>query len=383
MEFPTKKGRIDWYIFLPVVGLMLFSIAFVYSASASIASIKFGSAEGLFVKHTFRVLLGIAVMLAFSVIDYHKYKKIAKPIMYVAIGLLIVVLFTNPLNNVSRWIQLGPVSFQPSEFAKFGMVIYFAALLEKKQHIIKDFKEGYVPFLIWTGIICFLIALQPNFSTATVIFLIAIVMLFVGNTNLLHVLGTFGATMLLAFVYLTSTQSYRLNRILAYFGDQEMLSSEKSINYQLDQALIAIGNGGLFGVGPGQSRQSHLYLPESYGDFIFSIIGEEYGLFGLTVILAAFGFIFWRGLKIAKNAPDLFGYMLATGIIITFALYVFVNAGVNCGLLPTTGLPMPFISYGGTAIFFYAAAIGILLNISTQAGVYPSNKQYNDLNPDY
>ena len=148
-------------------------------------------------------------------------------------------------------------------------------------------------------------------------------------------------------------------------------SQVETTGYQLNQALIAMGNGGIFGVGPGQNRQSHLFLPESYGDFIFSIIGEEYGFIGLFAILAAFALIFWRGMIIAKKAPDNYGYFLAIGIIITFAIYVFVNAGVNTGILPTTGVPMPFISYGGTAILFYSAAIGVLLNISAQAGVYP------------
>jgi cell division protein FtsW len=140
--------------------------------------------------------------------------------------------------------------------------------------------------------------------------------------------------------------------------------------------LIALGNGGIFGLGPGQSRQSDLFLPESYGDFIFSVIGEEYGFIGVILIIAAFVLILWRGIIIAKNAPDFFGYFLATGIILTLAIFAFVNAGVNCGLLPTTGLPMPFISYGGTAVIFHAAAVGILLNISKHAGVYPKDETF-------
>ncbi len=365
------KGHIDWLILLPVAALMFFSLAFVYSASATIAAIRFGSSGTLFWNHAQKVLLGFVLILVFSKIDYHFWKKFSKPILITAIVLLVIVLFTSPINDVRRWISLGPLTFQPSELAKFAMVLHFAVLLERKQEVIKDFKEGFAPFLLWTGVICYLIIMQPNFSTAAVIYIIALAMLFIGNTNLLHVAATTFASLGAAAIYLTATSSYRLNRILAYFGDPGTPDKAENLNYQLNQALIALGNGGMFGVGPGQSRQSHLFLPESYGDFILSIIGEEYGFIGILVIISLFILIFWRGMIIAKNAPDNFGYFLATGIIITFAFYVFVNSGVNSGLLPTTGLPMPFISYGGTAVLIYSAAIGVLLNISSQAGIYP------------
>jgi cell division protein FtsW len=366
------RGHIDWYILLPVIALMLYSIAFVYSASSTIAEKRFNSAESLFIKHSIRVLLGIITIIIFSKIDYHKLKKVTKPLLFFSIILLIVVLFLEPVNQVTRWINFGPLSFQPSEFAKFAMVLHFAYLLEKKQAVIKDFREGYLPFLLWIGLMCLLIAIQPNFSTTIVIYLIALSMLFIGNANLLHIITTGLSSIGIAIIYLIVTADYRLDRLLSFMGNSSIKETvNHKANYQLDQALIAIGNGGIFGVGPGQSRQSHLFLPESYGDFIYSIIGEEYGFIGVTLILVAFILIFWRGMLIAKKAPDNFGYFLAVGILITFAIYVFVNAGVNCGLLPTTGLPMPFISYGGTAVIFYSAAIGILLNISAQAGVYP------------
>ncbi|MFW5702035.1 MAG: FtsW/RodA/SpoVE family cell cycle protein, partial [Bacteroidota bacterium] len=159
--------------------------------------------------------------------------------------------------------------------------------------------------------------------------------------------------------------------IMAYLGMDPNTIDPESVNYQLRQALIALGNGGLFGTGPGQSRQSNLFLPESYGDFIFSIIGEEYGFIGVLLVIATFVLVFWRGMMVARRAPDDFGYFLAVGILITFAIYVFVNAGVNVGLLPTTGLPMPFVSYGGSAVLIYAMAVGVLLNISAQSGIYP------------
>ena len=366
----NTKGHIDWLILIPILALMLFSISFVYSASAAKAAASFGDAEKFFFNHSVRVLIGIVTIFIFAKIDYRVYSKFSIYLILAGIISLIGVLFfgTN-VKGASRWLSLGPLSFQPSEFVKLAMVIHFAALLAKKQQVIKDFEKGFFPFILWTVIICFLIALQPNFSTMMVVFLIAVTMMFIGNNNLLHLGATFLIGLVAGVVFFI-TAPYRMNRLKAFLGMSED-STVETVSYQLNQALIALGNGGMFGVGVGQNRQSHLFLPESYGDFIFAIIGEEYGFIGLLLIIGIFMVVFWRGMIIAKKAPDNFGYFLAIGIIITFALYVFVNAGVNTGLLPTTGVPMPFVSYGGTAVIFYSAAIGILLNISAQAGIYP------------
>ncbi len=366
----NAKGHIDWLIFIPILALMLFSISFVYAASAANAEVKFGDSEKLFLNHTVRVIIGILVMVIFAKIDYHRFARFSIWWLVFGVILLIVVLFVgSSVKGASRWIMLGPLSFQPSEFVKLVMVIHFAKLLSIKQPVIKDFEKGFFPFIIWTLTICFLIAAQPNFSTMLVIFIIAIAMMFIGNNNLLHILSTLGIGMVAAVVYFLSAP-YRISRLQAFLGFGENADNQ-AVSYQLNQSLIALGNGGIFGVGIGQNRQSHMFLPESYGDFIFAIIGEEYGFVGLFLIVMVFLIVFWRGMLIAKKAPDNFGYFLAIGIIITFAIYVFVNAGVNTGLLPTTGVPMPFVSYGGTAVIFYSAAIGILLNISSQAGIYP------------
>ncbi len=371
-------GYIDWIILIPIIALMLFSLSLVYSASASIAEVKFGDAEKLFFNHSIRVFLGIVIIFIFAKIDYHFWAKISIYLITIGILLLVTVLFGgSAIKGASRWISLGPLSFQPSEFAKFAMVIHFANLLNKKQKYIKNFEKGFAPFIMWTLVICILIALQPNFSTMTVIFIIAITMMFIGNTNLLHLGGLLSSGFVVGLIYMVSAE-YRLNRLKAFIGMGDSPVHE-TVNYQLNQALIALGNGGFWGIGTGQSRQSQHFLPESYGDFIFSIVGEEYGFIGLILLLSIFIIMFWRGMIIAKKAPDNLGYFLAVGILMTFAVYVFVNAGVNVGLLPTTGVPMPFVSYGGTAVLFYSAAIGILLNISAQAGINPKN-QSNESN---
>ncbi|HPI20862.1 MAG TPA: putative peptidoglycan glycosyltransferase FtsW [Candidatus Kapabacteria bacterium] len=368
-----EKGHIDWYILLSVVGLMLFSIAFVYSASASIAEVRYAHSDVLFINHTIRVLIGLIILFVFAKFDYHKLEKASFPIILSSILLLILVYFISPpVNNAYRWINIGPLSFQPSELAKFALVLHFACIISQREEVIKDFKFGFLPLMIWTIVIVGLIALQPNFSTAGVIFLVATSVMFIGNVNLIH-LFSFSVASLTGIVIYGLSAPYRMQRILSFLGDTNI---SENINYQVNQAIIAFGNGGLWGVGPGKSRQSHLFLPESYGDFIFSIIGEEYGFIGTLIIIAVFVLIFWRGFKIIRKAPDLLGYLLSAGIILTFAFYMVVSIAVNCGLLPATGLPLPFISYGGTAVFFYSAAMGILLNISAYANVFPKKNSF-------
>lgn len=366
-----NKGHIDWYVLLIVSGLMLFSIAFVYSASAAIAEARFGSADKLFWSHSFRILLAFITMFLFIKFDYHYLGKLSKILIFGSlIPLLLVFIIGTPINGAYRWLNLGFFQVQPSEFAKFALVIHFAAFLSKRQDYVDEFKFAMLPLLIWTGVICLMIAIQPNFSTSLVIFFISMAMMFVGNINRKHLLTTFVSFAGIAAIYAVSAP-YRMQRLLSFIGLAKNPDDLSEVSYQIQQAIIAFGNGGLFGRGPGQSIQSHLFLPESYGDFIFSIIAEEYGFVGVTFILIAFLFLFWRGLKICKRAPDLFGFYLSFGIIFTFAIYTLISASVNCGLLPATGLPMPFISYGGTAVIIYGAAIGVLLNISSQSQIFP------------
>ncbi len=361
-----ESGHIDWVLLLSAAGLLLFSVAFVYSASAAIADARLGSSDKLFWSHAVRVLVGLFVILVCAKIDYRLWRRYSKIILFGAIALLLYVFVGGEVrNNATRWINFGGIGFQPSELAKYALILHLAALLARKQEYVKHFRSSFLPMIAWTAAVCILVALQPDLSTASVIFAIAVLVIFVGNASLLHLSGLallgVGAAGLFAFA-----AEYRLRRLLAFWGETE--------NYQLEQALLAFGNGGLLGVGPGQSRQRDFFLPESYGDFIFSIVGEEYGFLGVALILLAFTVIVWRGLKTARHAPDEFGRILAAGITVALGLYAFVHAAVTCGMLPTTGLPMPFISYGGSATVFAAAALGVLLNISAQAGVYPRRK---------
>jgi len=345
----------------------MFSVAFVYSASASFADVKFGSSEELVWNHAIRVLVGLTLMIVFAKIDYRVWQGTSATVLLVAIGfLLLVLVMGTEIKGASRWVRLGPVNFQPSELAKFALVIHTASLLSTNRASLQTWKKGLVPILIWVLPVCILIALQPNLSTASVIFLIVMVMMFMADVNFKLLAGVIAGGVAVASLYAVSAE-YRLNRLVAFFGQG---TGDEPVRYQLNQALIAFGNGGITGVGPGQSRQRDWFLPESYGDFIFSIVGEEYGFLGVSLLMLAFIVIVWRGYAVAKKAPDAFGRLLAAGITTTLGVYAFVNAGVTCGILPTTGLPMPFISYGGSSVFFSAIAVGILLNVSSQAGVY-------------
>lgn len=366
-----RPGLIDWLILLPVTALMLFSIAFVYSASSSFADVRFGSAEQLFWNHAIRILVGLILMILVSRLDYRFWQDKSTLITIIAAGfLLLIFVMGTEIKGATRWINLGFISFQPSELAKYALVLHVAAMLAAGRVFIGDWRRVLMPITVWTCIICLLIALQPNLSTATVIFCLVILMLYLGGARILHlsIVGSAGITA--AAIWAVSAE-YRVQRIMSYLNNE----ATDAAGYQLDQALIAFGNGGIWGLGPGQSRQRDWFLPESYGDFIFSIVGEEYGFVGVAIVLMCFIMISWRGFTVARKAPDIFGRILAAGITATIATYAFVNAAVTCGLLPVTGLPMPFISYGGTSVFFNAAAAGILLNISSQAGVFRGRRK--------
>lgn len=367
----TKGGHSDWFVLLSVLGLMFFSVAFVYSASAGFAGARTGSTETFFWSHLIRVTVGIGILLIVARVDYHWLEGWSKPLLVLAIGMLLYVLFEGErIKGATRWIDIGLISFQPSEFAKFALVMHLGVMLADKREYINDFKFALLPMLFWIGTIVALIALQPNLSTALVIATVAFGTLFIGRVRLLHLALVILPGLAAAALYAVSAE-YRMRRLMGFFGMHAGESSAiESAGYQLKQGLLAFGSGGIIGVGPGQSRQ-RLFLPEPFGDFIFAIIGEEYGFIGAFLLLGVFGLIVWRGLLIARQAPDALGRTVAAGITLAIGLYAAINAGVTTGLLPTTGLPMPFVSYGGSSVLFSAVAVGVLLNISRQANVMP------------
>jgi cell division protein FtsW len=365
----TERNHIDLTTLIVVLVLMTLSLGVVYSASSTWAMLKSGSSEKLLGSHTLKVLLSFAMIFIFMQIDYRKYKGLTKPVLIGAVLLLLVTLaLGGEVKGATRWLRFGGLGLQPSEFAKYALIFHLCVLLTVKRDRIRDFKTGFLPVLVWIGGVSVLVLVQPNFSNGAMIFAISLVMLFIGRAKLSHLGLTVTALVPFLLVYMVSAE-YRMKRVLGLFDG----GSENGGfgNYQLWQGIIGFGNGGIFGLGPGQSRQRELFLPESYGDFVFSIVGEEYGLVGTIFILLLFLTILLRGMKIAKNSRDEFGRYLAVGITISITLYALINAAVTLGMLPTTGLPMPFVSYGGSAMVFSSVAIGVLLNISSQTDLRP------------
>lgn len=365
-----QKNHIDAPLLFCVLTLMALSAGVVYSASASWSLAKFGESDYLLGSHAFKIVLGVVALFVGMSIRYHRYQKFTKSILLAVVGILLATLVTGgEIKGATRWLRVGGISFQPSEFAKFALVFHLCTLMAVKGETIRDLKRGFLPVIVWVGTVSVLVLLQPNFSTGSMIVLISLVMLVVSRAKFVHVLSTVAvAVVALAFVALSKPHVFqRLTRFVGFVDD----SGGERLNYQLWQGIIGFGNGGIFGVGPGESKQRDFFLPESYGDFVFSIIGEEYGLIGTVVFLTLFFIIMMRGFKIARFARDDFGYALAIGITSTISLYALVNASVTLGMLPTTGLPMPFVSYGGSSIVFSAFAVGVLLNISAYTDLHP------------
>jgi len=238
--------------------------------------------------------------------------------------------------------------------------------------MIRDLKKGFVPMMVWIGLVTALVMAQPNFSMGAMIFLLSMSMLYIGNVKLKHLLLTFAILVPLIIIYMLSAK-YRLARIMGYINGGGNIPTKA--DYQPRQSIIGFGNGGIFGVGPGDSKQRDFFLPESFGDFVYSVVGEEYGFIGTMLFMILFFVIMLRGFRIAKYAPDVFGRYLAIAITSSITLYALINAGVTLSILPTTGLPMPFVSYGGSSMVFSACVIGVLLNISSQTDLHPRARE--------
>lgn len=364
----AKRNHIDLTTLIVVFTLMVLSLGVVYSASATWALEKFGESSKLLNSHAIKILIAIVALFIGINIDYKKYKRLTKPVVMIAVGLLIITLILDgEVKGATRWLRFGGLSFQPSEFAKFALLFHLCTLIAMKGETIKDLKRGFIPMVVWICSISALVVLQPNFSAGAMIVLLSFIMLFISRARFSHWLGSLLIVSPFFLLYMISAP-YRMERVQSFLTGH---SVGGKVNYQLWQGIIGFGNGGIFGVGPGESKQRDFFLPESYGDFVFSIVGEEYGFIGTMFFLTLFLVIMLRGFKIAKHAQDYYGRLLAICITSTITLYALVNAGVTLGILPTTGLPMPFISYGGSSLLFSSYAIGVLLNISAQTGLHP------------
>lgn len=358
----NKINRIDIWILIPVLILIAFSLAVVYSASSSWSAKMSGDSSYLFKHHLIRAIIGIVMLFIFSRIDYRNLIAFRKILLFLSVIMLLYLLVAGVeiTKGASRWIRLGGFSFQPSDFVKYALMINLAYMLAKKKDYVHSLYYGYIPMLIYVILIVALIAIQPNFSTASLIFITSMMLFFVGKVKVKHILVTLASVFPIAVLFVLS-KPYILNRLFAF---QEM-NSGGEVNYQVSQAIIGFGNGSLIGVGPGNSNQRDFFLPQSYDDFVFSIVGEEYGYIGVTLVAIMFLVFIFRGLKLAKSLDEDFGKYIAFGFTVIIGLNAVINMMVATGIIPTTGVTLPFMSYGGTSIIFNSIAVGILLNIST------------------
>lgn len=360
----TELKHPDPVLLVTIFGLIVFGLMMVGSAS-SVLSENLRGDPFFFLKHQliYGVGLGLIAFFIGFFTPYGKLRALAVPSLLIALVLLVLVFVPGlqvTSGGASRWIGIGPFTMQPSELAKLGFILYLAALLERKGAEIKDFKKSVIPFLVITAVLSVLVILQPDIGTLFIITGIALSMVFAAGFRLRHLafIGLAGGAL---FAVLVSTANYRLARIFVYLHPE---LDPQGIGYQVNQALLAVGTGGLWGLGFGRSRQKYNYLPEPAGDTIFAVTAEELGFVRTLLLVTAFMVIAYRGYKIAEHAPDVFGRLLAVGITSWIILQAFVNMASVLAITPLTGIPFPFISYGGTALTAILFASGVLLNIS-------------------
>jgi cell division protein FtsW len=358
----ARKLQFDKPLFLATFLLVCASVVMVYSASAVMALERYQQPYFFLIKQVMWAALGIAVLTVVMRVDYRSYRS--PTFLWSSLGVvgvaLVLVLFSPPINGVRRWFSVGGIGVQPSELAKLCAIFFIAALLERRMHRIDEVSYALAPIAIAVGLLVCLILLEPDFGTAMSLMTIAAVMVFAAGLSYRYLVGALLVGFPVMYFVLMSAE-YRRRRLLAFWNPWD---DPLGNGFQIIQSLIAVGTGGVFGRGLMEGVQKLFYLPEPHTDFIYAVIGEELGLIGATAVLACFCVIAWRGLQIAMKAPDSFGAFLAVGLTTMIALQAFVNISVVLGLLPTKGLPLPFVSTGGSSLLINLLGMGILLNVS-------------------
>ncbi|WP_175988832.1 stage V sporulation protein E [Bacillus sp. Marseille-Q1617] len=360
---PLKKSTPDFILIIVTLTLLAVGLIMVYSASAVWADYKFDDSFFFAKRQLLFAAVGVFAMFFIMNVEYWTWKNWAKVLIIICFVLLVLVLIPGigVLRNGSRsWIGVGAFSIQPSEFMKLAMIAFLAKYLSENQKYITSFRKGVLPSLLLVFSAFGMIMLQPDLGTGTVMVGTCVVMIFISGARVMH-FAWLGIAGLAGFAALVLSAPYRIKRITSFLDPWE---DPLNSGFQIIQSLYAIGPGGLFGLGLGESRQKFFYLPEPQNDFIFAILAEELGFIGGTFVLLLFSLILWRGVRIALGAPDLFGSFLAVGIVSMIAIQVMINVGVVTGLMPVTGITLPFLSYGGSSLTLMLMAVGVLLNIS-------------------
>ncbi len=360
-------------LIIPVLILIGVGVLMVYSSSVFISAEKYGSSFHYLWRHLFTILIGSAAMIFLAKTDYQKLRIFVLPLLILSVILLILVFVpgigvsAGSHSEVKRWIRLWPSTFQPSELVKVTMVIFLADYISKHMHKMNNLRCGVIIPVAVMVIFQSIVLLQPDFGAAMSIGIITLTLLFVGGLKWRYILGIFLLSLPAIYILVLSSP-YRMRRIMAFLDPWQ---DHQGSGFQLVQSFLAFGRGGFTGVGVGHSKQKLFFLPEAHTDFIFSLIGEELGLIGVLMVLGLFLWLFMKGVKISMQAVDPFGYYLALGLTIMIGSQALVNIGVSTGVMPTKGLPLPFISYGGSALLINMASVGILINVLKNSSVLP------------
>ncbi|MFK7984948.1 MAG: putative lipid II flippase FtsW [Sandaracinaceae bacterium] len=360
--WPKVIGPADAVLYGTVIALIAFGVVMVYSASSVFASQRYDNGYFFLMRQGVFSLIAFPLIVAIARIDYHRYRPFTYPLLAVVGSLLMYTAlgFGHSAGGAARWISVGPVHIQPAEMTKVAIIFYLAYSLSKKREKIKTFSVGFLPHVLVSGLFMLLCLKQPDFGSAVMIGMLTFVLLFTAGAKLGYI---FGAGLLAApVVYaLIASSPYRMRRIQAFMAPFE---NRQGAGYQVSESLLSFGSGGFSGVGIGDSRQKLFYLPEAHTDFISAIIGEELGFIGIACLIVAFLIVFVRGMRTAFKSVDEYGAYLAVGITMFLGMQAFTNLAVAMGMLPTKGLVLPFISYGGSSLLVNSAAVGVLLNVS-------------------
>jgi rod shape-determining protein RodA/cell division protein FtsW len=361
----AKRVSVDRWMFSVTTVLVFIGLVMIFSASAVMAKERFGSAYEFLIKQLVWAVAGLAAMIIAMKVDY---KRLQHPaLVFTSLGcttlLLISVFFLDRAHGTHRWFHLGPISLQPSEMAKPALILFLAWFLQNKTEAIDDWRNTIIPAIVPTGVFLVLIVFQPDLGTAIACAGITACILFVAGIRVRY-FGYALAAALLPLYFLIFHVSYRRDRILAFLNPY---ADPKGFGFHIIQSLIAVSTGGITGLGLMEGKQKLFYLPEPHTDFIFAVTAEELGLMGAVAVVILFGIFLWRGTRAALRTQDNFGRFLAVGITSMIVLQAFINISVVLGLMPTKGIPLPFVSYGGSSLFVTLMCVGVLLNISKQA----------------
>lgn len=361
-EIASPRGAFDGVLVGTLITLIAFGVVMVYSASAVLAEQRYGNGQMFLFRQAIYALMGLSLMFFVAQLRYQRLRHVTYPLLVFASMLLVAVNvgFGRSAGGASRWIHLGPINVQPSELAKLALVLWLAYSLSKKADQIKTFSVGFLPHVLVAGLFMLLCLKQPDFGGAIILGLLTFVLLFAAGAKLGYILGAGLLALPIAYMLVVGSE-YRMRRIQAFLAPFE---HRYDAGYQIAESLMGFGAGGVSGVGIGDGKQKLFFLPEAHTDFISAIIGEELGFIGICAVIVAFLIIVWRGLRIAYRASDDYGMYLATGITFLLGFQAFTNLAVAMGLLPTKGLTLPFVSYGGSSLVVSCIAAGILLSVS-------------------